>query len=262
MESLSWRKQTQTDSQNDLVLETNACCEIKFLRFSGNNFTTFSPQTTFHNLQNLELASVGLQTLSLNFGLEMPNLRSLNLNHNALKDIRPLLGIAKLGRLHLAGNRISRLRRTTSVLAKLGDRLEELDLRGNPLTVGFYPQPTVSHGSSERRLVVTSTKASSNPADEDEKEEGDADEARQITAAYHYLLPHAHHDLDQEHRRRLDEDTALRRRVYEMLVLGGCKRLERMDGLALGRVEKGRKDGVWERLLELGVLRGKEGGGA
>ncbi|KAL9119379.1 MAG: hypothetical protein Q9187_004065, partial [Circinaria calcarea] len=259
MESLSWRKQTHTVSQNDLMLETDDCCEVKFLCFSGNNFTTFSPQATFHNLQTLELASVGVQTLSPNFGLEMPNLRSLNLNHNALKDIRPLLGIAKLGSLHLAGNRISRLRRTTSVLAKLGNLLEELDIRGNPLTVGFYPQTTVGHESSERRLIVTSTKVSSNPADEDEKEEGDPDEARQITAAYHYLLPHAHHDLDQEHRRRLDEDTALRRRVYEMLVFGGCKRLGRMDGLALERREKGRKDGVWERLLELGVLRGKKG---
>ena len=266
IETLSWRNQTQAESQDALVLQIDDCCEVKFLYLSGNNFTTFNLETTFYNLQTLELASVGLQSLSPTFGLEMPNLRSLNLNHNALKDIRPLLGIVKLGKLHLAGNRISRLRRTTSVLTKLGDRLEELDLRGNPLTVGFYPQPTAGHGNSERRLVVTSSDASNNPTtanQEKREEDDDPNQAQQTVAALRYLLPHADHDLDQEHRRRLDEDTALRRRVYEMLVLGGCKGLGRMDGLALERGGKGRKDGVWERLMELGVLRGKKerGGG-
>jgi len=43
--------------------------------------------------------------------------------------------------------------------------------------------------------------------------------------------------------------------VYEMLVVCGCKRLKVLDGLEVDRGGVVRKDGVWERLREVGVLR-------
>lgn len=48
--------------------------------------------------------------------------------------------------------------------------------------------------------------------------------------------------------------------MYEMLVVCGCKRLRVLDGLEVDRRAVVRRDGVWERLREVGVLRVKGGG--
>lgn len=47
--------------------------------------------------------------------------------------------------------------------------------------------------------------------------------------------------------------------MYEMLVVCGCKRLRVLDGLEVDRGGVVRRDGVWERLREVGVLRVKGG---
>lgn len=83
-----------------------------------------------------------------------------------------------------------------------------------------------------------------------------------------YVLPATSRQLDARYRERLDADTRLRRRVYEMMLVAGNARLERLDGLVVerGDGEGGvqRKDGVWERLVGLGVVRVRveeDGGG-
>ena len=63
---------------------------------------------------------------------------------------------------------------------------------------------------------------------------------------------------DAARERALDEDTKLRRRESEMLLLNGGRKLQRWDGLPTdhGAVEK--MDGILESLLKFGVLRWKD----
>lgn len=247
LETLSWREQTLTPASSLLEIQYNDCYEIRNLFLSGNPLPEFAPSTPFLNLHHLELASTGLQSFPPDFGLQCPNVRILNGNYNAIRDLRPLLGIVKLEKLLVAGNRISRLRRTAAVLDRVGKGLLEVDLRNNPLTVGFY---TPQEPAREEKRVVPHGRNSIASNDE-------VGSDFQNTVAY--LLPAVDKAADNLSRERLDEDTKLRRRVYEMLVINGCKTLERLDGLEVDREMVGRKDGIWERLIDLGVLKAKGG---
>lgn len=244
LETLSWREQILVPAYGFSEAQYQHCHEVHDLCLSGNAISTFAPWTPFLNLQNLELASTGLQSLSSDFGLRCPNLRTVNLNYNAIRDLRPLLGVVKLQMVFIAGNRVSRLRRTAAVLDRIGKDILEIDLRNNPLTVGFYTPQSASR--EEKQLVPRSDQ---NPIEDEETEARDAQA---------YLLPALDNESDERSKERLDEDTKLRRRVYEMLVINSCKRLERLDGLEVNRRNVGNRDGVWERLVELGVLKEKD----
>lgn len=245
LETLSWREQTLVPAYGLSEIQYQHCHDVRNLHLSGNTISTFTTSTAFLNLQSLELASTGLQHLSPNFGLRCPNLRELNLNYNALRDLRPLLGVMKLQRLSLVGNRVSRLRRTAAVIDRLGEDLLQIDLRNNPLTTGFYIPQDVSR--TENQLVPRV--ASRSPMDDGNDSEGKATKA--------YSLAPLDNEVDSASRGRLDEDTKLRRRVYEMLIVNACKTLQQLDGLEVDREMVGRKDDVWERLVELGVLKEK-----
>ena len=60
---------------------------------------------------------------------------------------------------------------------------------------------------------------------------------------------------DDAYRTKLDEDTALRRRVYEMLLVSACPRVGQLDGLNVDRHAIVKKDAMWSRLVDLGVLK-------
>ena len=126
-------------------------------------------------------------------------------------------------------------------------------MRSNPLTVGFYiPQRAVSVGGHiEKQLVLSSASHFQHVEDSDEDEPTKAADA--------YLLPALNRENDRLSSERLDEDTKLRRRVYEMLLLGTCKELRVLDGLQVERKDVGRRDQVWGRLKELGILRSRAG---
>lgn len=200
--------------------------------------------TGWTSLRHLNLASCGLQTLPDAFGLSVPNLRSLNLNFNAVKDLRPLLNISELSTLLVAGNRLSRLRKTAAVLAKLAS-LETLDLRDNPFTVGFYATAV------EQRLVTTETR----PCDVDE-----VNEKSEMEDDDRFTLPPLAPLVDQTYFSRLDDGTKLRRRVYEMLIASSCKILSTLDGKCFCKKDALVKDEIWERLVHLGVVRKSEKG--
>lgn len=242
LENLSWREQELIGFSE---IQYQHCQELRSLYLSGNHLSKFAPSTPFLNLHHLELASTGLKTLSSDFGPRCPNLRTLNINYNAISDLRPLLGIVKLEKLYAAGNRISKLRRTVSVLQRLCEELKEVDLRNNPLTVGYYT-PSESYADEKRLALQT----------HDHRLDGGEEDLETKTASA-YLLQSVDKDGDNASRERLDEDTKIRRRVYEMMVVYTCKRLQRLDGLEVSRKMVGRRDGVWERLVELGVLNSK-----
>ncbi|KAI9821949.1 MAG: hypothetical protein M1827_002531 [Pycnora praestabilis] len=239
VDGLQKAKLLKTLSMQDQINESDIshgasiddCFELRELHLSQSTVFRITPKLDFLNLQQLELATAGLDMLPSNFGQKMVNVRVLNLNFNALKDVRPLLGILRLEKLLLAGNRLSRLRRTTLALSRFGS-LTELDLRGNPLTVGFYP-PLM-----EKRIVVH---RKSLIDDEDDMIEP-------------FTLPRAENENDKVYYERLDGDTKLRRRVYEMMLASGCTNVKVLDGLGFGDVDVGMRDGVWERLCGLGVV--------
>ena len=233
----------------------------------GFKLRAFVPQCQFMNLESLELASTGLQTLPAELGLFCRNLRWLNLNYNAVGDVRPLAGLVQLRQLHIAGNRLSRLRRTAAILKGLAHQLSELDLRNNPLTLGFYNADAARsvRGKTDKRVVsrslmdimqISGVKAEDCDTGKPRNHIFSHNHSRQPSD---YLLPEQDENADRLSRTRLDEDTELRRRVYEMLLLNGCPSLTRLDGLDVDRTAMGARDGVWNRLVELGVLRGKDG---
>lgn len=241
------------------ALRYQDCHNIHNLYLSSNVLSTFTIPAPFLDLHKLSLASTGLKILLPDFGQKLPNLRILNLNYNALRDLRPLQGIFKLQKLFVAGNRISRLRQTAAVLEELGEELNEVDLRRNPLTLGFYTPQTESRHSStsvpscERlRMVSVQQKVDSSELD-DQQDKNTMDSFIEYDQGD--LLPPADREADALTRQRLDQDTMLRRRVYEILVMNACSySLQILDGMIFARESVGLKDQVWERLMELGIM--------
>ncbi|KAF2833173.1 hypothetical protein CC86DRAFT_365135 [Ophiobolus disseminans] len=207
-------------------------CDVRNLYISLNPTHGLELSQHLLNLQRLELASMGLKELPDNFGQLTPNIRSINLNFNSIKDLRPLLNIKRLNELLLAGNKLERLRANAMVLGKL-ETLSKLDWRDNPLTLRFYA-PT-----SENRIMSLRQK----PSDE------------QLTDRF--VLPDGDDEADSQHLLRLDFETRIRRRVTEMMLANLCRNLRGLDGLVFDKARVLVKDDIWERMLLLGVIQRK-----
>lgn len=266
LETLSWREQSQTAGSEFSEAQYQDCHNVHHLHLSNNVLTSFTPSISFLNLRSLELASTGLQVLCTGFGHRVPNVRVLNLNYNAIRDLRPLVGIIRLQTLLLAGNRISRLRQTCTVFRRISNDLDEVDLRQNPLTVGFYsPQESLSRPGKQITLHHTPFPSSTRG-----EAQSDTVENSSPSTSPGYVLPPVDRDADAQSSARLDKDTQLRRKVYEIMIVESCQGLNVLDGLMVGRkqITEG-PDGVRERLNELGVLQpggqtpdgGREGSG-
>lgn len=221
LDSLSLREQRGKVALN-LSFLTSAC-EVRKLFLSGNYLGTFSPRVDLLNLQLLELANCGLQNLPENLGQLMPNLRTLNLNYNAVSDLSPLRFIPRLKKLLVSGNR---LMDSTSVTELLTDfpHLARLDLRDNPITQGFYPPVQV--------LVSKETPGGADP----------------------FAYPDADAERDSTFASRLDEATKLRRRLHEVVFVASCKRLRMLDGLPIRRKSALARDSVLETLIAEGLV--------
>lgn len=224
LEFLSLREQGKDSNIVDDVLSTSNEC--RHIRLSSNSIVdgTFRlPQAPQHNLRELEIASCGISSFPERFGTFFPNCRRLNANFNGISDLVPLRGMLKLRKVLLARNRINRLRRTCILLSKL-QCLEQIDLRENPLTVGFY-----------------------SPVAKSERDEKSSEEAR-------YHLPLGSRVEDASWKKVLDEVTGLKRRTIELLLTEHCKNLSQLDGMDVCRAKVIEKDGTWNKLTGQGVL--------
>ncbi|KAI0007974.1 hypothetical protein F4779DRAFT_589325 [Xylariaceae sp. FL0662B] len=232
LDSLSLREQ-QHDTPFD-ASSLDAAYEVRKIFLSGNLLTGFNPRVDFLNLQYLELASCGLESLPPELGQLMPNLRVLNLNHNALSDLAPLRYIPRLKKLFVAGNRLANAARVVDVLAGF-PHLARLDLRDNLATHGFYPPL--------QTLV---------PA---EAKEGEGT----TTTFDPFMLPDADPERDGRFARRGDIHTRMRRRLYEIIVLGRCGRLKVLDGLPVDKAAVVKQDAVWDALVASGIVEAGKG---
>jgi hypothetical protein len=221
LDSLSLREQRADQALNLGFL--SSACEVRKLFLSGNYLGTFEPAVDFLNLQLLELANCGIQALPGNLGQLMPNLRTLNLNFNAIRDLEPLRFIPRLKKLLVAGNRLADSTAVTELLIEF-PHLTQLDLRDNPVTLGFYAPMQV--------LVPTDRNGYVDP----------------------FMLPDADVERDALFSSRLDEMTKLRRRLHQIVFVASCKRLRKLDGLGLDRETVLVKDAVFQTLVAEGLL--------
>ena len=251
LDELSLRKQDLAGAHTAFaasVLQQTLHCRSLYL--SSNALSSLDISNNFHSIQHLELASCGIADIPSDFGLRFPNLQTINLNFNAIKDPRPLLNINNLKNLYLAGNRLARLRKSVATLAKFS-KLRILDIRENPFTHGFYAP--LANKSTETQIISIRGPAAHH------RRNPSLSATQKIRQEAH-LLAEADVTVDAEHVARLDEDTKLRRRVYELLLANSCKTLSSLDGLGFGRERIMVKDGVFERLVKLGIVKRSEAG--
>jgi protein NUD1 len=229
LNTLSAREQSDSPNLvNAVMSESNECRKIYLSNNSASPGGLTMSTLPHLNLRYLELASCGLTFLPHDLGKKIPNCRTLNLNFNAIQDVQPLKSCGRLNKLMVAGNRLNKLRRTCMILTRLS-ALTKLDLRDNPLTVGFYPP------FRESRLVI----------------HGDV----VANVEDPYALAPVDQALDSKWISHLDEGTRMKRRTIELFLAKGCEKLIELDGLPFDRVAFLQQDEIWRKLASVGVLQ-------
>ncbi|CAG7963607.1 unnamed protein product [Penicillium nalgiovense] len=292
LEVLSLREQTpskEKDIEHRLDIDLGLVKDVRKIFLSSNKLSHQSvcPSAPLLRLQLLDLAACTLKSLPSDFALSFPNLKVLNLNFNSVDDVEPLVGMNCLARLMVVGNRLSRMRRVCQILSRLGKTgkgtacsLRKLDLRGNPLTIGFYPPAVTGSGNADRMKLKSPEQAvvrhqeTHRDLSDALAELGNDDQIshratigdqpktdRDIEVDDPYTLPLADPQADVKYLRHLDQATRLRRRVLELLLYAGTSgSLHALDGLDL-RPSLGDEcsdmNKAWDRLEHLGVLRRK-----
>lgn len=308
LEILSAREQMVSERESDKYFDVDLgqVRDVRKVYLSSNKLSaqSVSPSAPLLSLQLLDIASCKLENLPAEFSLNFPNVRVLNLNFNALTGVTELAGMNCLSRLAVAGNRITRMRRLCQALSYIGRTsrnstcsLQKVDIRGNPLTVRFYPPPVTGSGKTtenrklhgkeaDRERERPQAKATldlhaaladmgqnqsegiAHPAlwgedgdgELDMDADGNMDRDRDVEINDPYTLPAADAEADTKYFSHLDESTRLRRRIFELMIYAGTGgSVKYMDGLELRpTLEEGSDmDHAWTKLEKLGVLRKK-----
>ncbi|CAD6582713.1 MAG: hypothetical protein CYPHOPRED_002105 [Cyphobasidiales sp. Tagirdzhanova-0007] len=195
LENLSLREQRRTA----VVLPVRDLRDIRRLYLSHNPIPSTFPTSAFLNLVLLELTSSGLTALPTDFSALVPNCRVLVLAYNFLADLGPLGGMRRLKQLSVLGNRLEKVKSVLGTLRSLPE-LALVDLRLNPMTLGFYAPPSSS----------TSSSTLSNP------------DTRDWTLC------------DTRFRRSLPTEWLAKRAAYRALMMESSESLRYLDGLRVG----------------------------
>ena len=70
-----------------------------------------------------------------------------------------------------------------------------------------------------------------------------------------YFVANQEPEDDERYYSRLDDEMALKRKAYELLVHAACTKLKVLDGLPCDGKIVDERDRNWQRLVELGVLK-------
>lgn len=292
LEVLSVREQSPSSEESSFALnmDLGVVKEVRKLFLSSNKLSRecLSPSAPLLQLQLLDVASCTLDALPHDFAASFPNIKVLNMNFNSLSELEPLVGMNCLSRLSMVSNRLSRMRRICQILSRLGRTgrdtqcsLRKLDIRGNPLTVGFYPPAVTGSGATFDRKKLKDQEQAIHRQRQNQQDLSDAlanlGENNHLTQAVTweddakvnkeagindpYTVPVADAKADAKYLSRLDQATRLRRKVLELLLYAGTNgSLHTLDGLEL-RPSLGPDSSdmsqAWKRLEELGVLRRK-----
>lgn len=262
--------------------------DIRKVFMSSNKLSSrsLSPSSPLLRLQLLDIAACTLESLPSDFASSFPNLKVLNMNFNSVTELEPLVGMNCLARLMMVGNRLARMRRICQILSRMGRTgkgvacsLRKLDIRGNPLTIGFYPPAITGSGKHADQKRLKSQEKSVTQSAENGRGLSDAladldhhdhvthavtwEEAkgdRDVEINDPFTVPAADPQADVKYLAHLDRATRMRRRVLELLLYAGTNgSLQTLDGLEL-RPSLGDCPDMgqaWVKLEELGVLRRK-----
>ncbi|KAJ5371349.1 uncharacterized protein N7496_007441 [Penicillium cataractarum] len=293
LEVLSIREQTpvtRDDPDFALNIDLGLVKDIRKVFLSSNKLSrgSITPSTPLLRLQLLDIAACALNALPAEFSSRFPNLKVLNMNFNSVTELEPLVGMNCLSRLTVAGNRLARMRRVCQILSRLGRTskgnpcsLRKLDMRGNPLTIGFYPPALTGNGSNADRKKLKDQANAVISRGDNRRDLSDAladldhtdhvghavtwDDGskpdRDVEVNDPFTLPPADARADEKYLLRLDRATRMRRSVQELLLYAGTSgSLHNLDGLEL-RPSLGENNPdmgqAWAKLEELGVLRRK-----
>lgn len=293
LEVLSAREQIADNKDRAFDIDLDEIKDIRKLYLSSNKLSSrcLSPPAPLLSLQLFDIASCNIKTLPRDFASSFPNLKVLNMNFNSLTSVEEIANMNCLSRLGVAGNRINRLRRLCQVLSGLGRTgkgtpcsLQKVDLRGNPLTVRFYPPPITGSGRDKEKDDSRKLKYQQpSHAEKDsrgledilgdlgplenapnpsawEGEDDDSSDERDPEINDPYTLPPADPQVDQKYLSHLDESTRLRRSVLELMLYAGSRgSIKFLDGLRLRPTleRDSEMDHAWTKLENLGVLKKK-----
>ncbi|WAQ81644.1 hypothetical protein PtA15_1A986 [Puccinia triticina] len=236
LENLSVRDQRG----GELSLTLKQVRDVKRIYLGGNPLPAAFPTCQFYNLLYLELAMCQCQSLPADLANLIPNIRTLNLNYNFLKDLSPLKNLRRLERLTIVGSRVKALDRgLLSVLESLPE-LELLDLRQNPMCASFYPP-----------LLLSSTPSS---AVANGSTERDGDTAPHLNQ-YQIVNKDQEddwHSMDDRFRKSLPNEFYLKRMTYRSIILQTCSnpqhqqegqqqahsKLKWLDGIKITELER------------------------
>lgn len=174
----------------------------------------------------------------------MPGLRVLNLNYNFLDHLDGLSGMTGLRRVTVVGNRLGGSTTGAKVMRGLKGLtgLEEVDLRMNPSTLGFY-LPVLSHPSSPEPADIHGPSNSYG--------NGNGNKTAILLGRPNYTILGASQTSragedrledwttrDREFRKTLPDEWYSRRLAYRGMIMGACTGLRMLDGLEVTDGEK------------------------
>jgi protein NUD1 len=152
-------------------------------------------------------------------------------------------------------NRSADSRAATELLVEF-PHLTALDLRDNPVTLGFYlPAMQLLMAPAVGAATETETNAKgANATSMAMTVKQGSGAKRPAVAVDPFVLPDADVQRDELFASRLDETTRLRRRLHQVVFAGCCRRLRMLDGLPVRREVVLARDEVLKGLVEDGLL--------
>lgn len=236
LENLSVRDQRG----GELSLPLKHVRDVKRIYLGGNPIPAAFPSCQFYNLLYLELAMCQCQNLPADFATLIPNIRTLNLNYNFIKDLSPLMNLRRLERLSVVGSRIKSVDRGLLAVLESLPELELLDLRQNPLCGSFYPP-----------LLLKSTPSTSVVTGRDRQSGLSSSAAAPHLNQYQIVIKDEEENewqsIDDRFRKSLPNEFYLKRMTYRSLILKSCRRhdskgLKYLDGIKVQEAERKKVD--------------------